>query len=402
MIGSPFANAVPILELIEQAGFEAYFVGGSVRDHLLGREIADVDIATSALPAELKEIFPKTTDVGIEHGTILVHFKGIPYEITTFRAEAGYTDYRRPDKVSFIRSLKEDLQRRDFTMNAIAMDKDGRIHDPFQGRKAIDDKVISTVGNPDDRFSEDALRMLRAVRFLSQLNFKIEEETLESLQKHASLLEKIAVERKTVEFEKMLQGRGRNLGIVLLVESGVYQYLPGLMNYKEKLIQLSKRQSEQLALDEIWALILYELGLSGKEAEVFLREWKLPVQKIKKIKQIHLWLLYRVGDAWDKESVYHAGIEIASYSEKVYKCLFPEKSNASQIYEISGSLPISQRSELKVTGTDLMAWFGKGPGPWLREVLDTVEQAVINGVLQNETEKIREWLNECNLKSGKN
>lgn len=125
MIGQPFIQAVPVLKLIENAGYEAYFVGGSVRDHILGREISDVDIATSALPEELKRIFPKTNDVGIEHGTILVHYKGEHYEITTFRSEENYTDYRRPDKVSFIRSLNEDLQRRDFTMNAMAMDKKG-------------------------------------------------------------------------------------------------------------------------------------------------------------------------------------------------------------------------------------------------------------------------------------
>lgn len=133
----PFLSAVPLLTEIEHAGYEAYFVGGAVRDLLLDREIADVDIATSATPEEIKAIFPKTIDVGIEHGTIVVLFKGRTFEVTTFRAESEYEDYRRPSGVQFIRSLEEDLKRRDFTMNAIAMDKSGQLFDPFHGKQAI-------------------------------------------------------------------------------------------------------------------------------------------------------------------------------------------------------------------------------------------------------------------------
>ena len=120
-VKQPFLKAVPVLEKIEAAGFEAYFVGGSVRDYILGKSIEDVDIATSARPEEIKAIFPKTVDIGIEHGTILVLYKGESYEITTFRTDGDYKDYRHPETVTFIRSLKEDLQRRDFTMN----DRDG-------------------------------------------------------------------------------------------------------------------------------------------------------------------------------------------------------------------------------------------------------------------------------------
>lgn len=403
MIGKPFIEAVPVLELIEKSGFEAYFVGGSVRDHILGRDIADVDIATSALPEELKQIFPRTTDVGIEHGTILVHFKGASYEITTFRSEAEYSDFRRPDKVSFIRSLKEDLQRRDFTMNAIAMDKDGEIIDPFGGEDAIHSKQIVTVGNPDERFGEDALRMLRAVRFLSQLSFSIEDKTLKSLQHHCRLMENIAVERKTVEFEKMLQGPDRSKAVKLLGTCGMYQYLPGLKQHHESLIRFSIRNSENLQLTETWVLLIYELGLSGKDIEDFLRGWKLPVQKIKKLKQIHSWLLLRIDAQWNEESIYNAGLEIAISCEKVYASLFPEKSNMiRQITQVHEQLPIKNRQELNVTGNDLMVWLDRNPGPWLRELLEEIEKAVIYGIVQNEKEKIKGWLSGYNLKSEKN
>ncbi|MFL6560850.1 MAG: CCA tRNA nucleotidyltransferase, partial [Bacillus sp. (in: firmicutes)] len=123
----PFLAASPVLKKLEDAGFEAYFVGGSVRDFLLKREINDVDIATSATPDEVKRIFPKTVDIGIEHGTVLVLVNNGGYEITTFRTESDYRDYRRPKEVTFIRNLKEDLQRRDFTMNAIAMDRNRKL-----------------------------------------------------------------------------------------------------------------------------------------------------------------------------------------------------------------------------------------------------------------------------------
>lgn len=399
MLGKPFLQAVPILEQIENAGFEAYFVGGSVRDHILGREISDVDIATSALPEEVKEIFPKTTDVGIEHGTILVHYKGVPYEITTFRSETGYTDFRRPDKVSFIRSLTEDLQRRDFTMNAIAMDKAGKIIDPFGGQHAIQNKVIETVGNPDERFSEDALRMLRGVRFLAQLGFSIEAKTLVSLTEHAELLQNIAVERKTVEFEKVLQGKYRSKAVDLLVSTGIYQYLPGLSPYKHQLSEISEKLSINLDLNEAWVLMLHELGLTDKETDIFLRQWKLPVQKIKNLISIRRWLIYRESHKWDEVSVYHAGLETALSSERINMILNPaDHRSLADIEVLYNGLPIKHRQELNITGNDLMDWFGRKPGPWLRQVIEDIELAVIKMELLNEKEKIREWLSGYNLK----
>ncbi|WP_264188405.1 CCA tRNA nucleotidyltransferase [Mesobacillus subterraneus] len=402
MIGQPFIQAVPVLKLIEDAGYEAYFVGGSVRDYILGREISDVDIATSALPEELKGIFPKTTDVGIEHGTILVHYKGEHYEITTFRSEQGYSDFRRPDKVSFIRSLNEDLQRRDFTMNAIAMDKEGTIIDPFSGKDAINKKEIVTVGNPDERFGEDALRMLRAVRFQSQLSFSIGKQTLESLAGLCHLLENIAVERKTVEFEKLLIGPDRSEAVQLLAKSGMIQYLPGLKGRKEEVIRFSKLFREKIQLVESWVLLVSELGLKDKEIDGFLRGWKLPVQKTKRIKQIHSLLVYRLENDWKLESIYNAGLEDAISAEIVYASLKNISDSTETIRELHGVLPIKHRKELNVTGNDVMSWLNRQPGPWLREFLEEIERSVIYGIVPNEKEKIKEWLSASNLRSERN
>lgn len=402
MIGEPFIQAAPVLQLIENAGFEAYFVGGSVRDHILGREISDVDIATSALPEELKQIFPKTNDVGIEHGTILIHYKGCHYEATTFRSEQNYSDFRRPDKVSFIRSLNEDLQRRDFTMNAIAMDKEGNIIDPFAGKEAINKKEIVTVGNPDERFGEDALRMLRAVRFQSQLSFSIEKYTLESLSAHCHLLENIAVERKTVEFEKLLMGPNRSKAVQLLANSGMIQYLPGLKGHSDGVKRFSKLLREKIHLVESWVLLVFELRLKDKEIDGFLREWKLPVQKIKRIKQIHSWLVLRLENEWNLEMVYNAGLEDAISTEIVYASIKSISGSTETIRELHERLPIKHRKELNVTGNDVMSWLNRHPGPWLREILEEIERSVIYGVVPNEKEKIKKWLSAFNLKSEKN
>ena len=217
-----FLKAIPLLEKIENAGFEAYFVGGCVRDFILGKKIADVDIATSATPQEIKEIFQKTIDVGIEHGTVIVLWEKDTYELTTFRSDGEYKDFRRPSEVKFIRSLEEDLKRRDFTMNSMAMDKKGRIIDPFCGQKAIKNKMIETVGSAADRFHEDALRMMRAVRFVSQLSFSIELNTSIALKENAFLLEKISTERKCVEFEKLLIGINRKSAFQMLRDTNLF------------------------------------------------------------------------------------------------------------------------------------------------------------------------------------
>jgi len=180
-----FQKALPVLEKIENDGYQAYFVGGCIRDAMLHLPINDVDIATSAYPEEIQKIFPKHFDVGLQHGTVMAWYKGETYEITTFRTESDYQDYRRPDRVTFVRDLKEDLLRRDFTINAMAMDKDGEVKDYFHGQEDLQKGIIRAVGDPSERFHEDALRMMRAVRFASQLDFQIEECTLKAIKDSA-------------------------------------------------------------------------------------------------------------------------------------------------------------------------------------------------------------------------
>jgi tRNA nucleotidyltransferase (CCA-adding enzyme) len=197
-----------ILEKLKTFGYEAYVVGGCVRDCIMGKTPHDWDIATNALPNEVIECFKeyKVIETGLKHGTVTVLIDGTHYEITTFRIDGDYLDNRRPDNVTFTRSIKEDLSRRDFTINAIAYNPAKRIIDPFGGCKDIENKKVRCVGNPNKRFGEDALRILRALRFSSVLGFEIEKDTALSIHKNKNLLLSISAERIRVELCKLLMG----------------------------------------------------------------------------------------------------------------------------------------------------------------------------------------------------
>lgn len=193
-----------IINRLQQHGYDAYAVGGCVRDSVLGRNPDDWDITTNAMPDEVKKIFFRTIDTGIAHGTVTVMLEHEGFEVTTYRIDGEYEDNRHPKSVSFTRNLIEDLKRRDFTVNAMAYNDSRGIVDEFNGMDDLKDKTIRCVGNPEDRFSEDALRILRAVRFSAQLNFRIEEETQRAIHKLAPSLKNISAERIQVELVKLI------------------------------------------------------------------------------------------------------------------------------------------------------------------------------------------------------
>ncbi|MBQ3786661.1 MAG: CCA tRNA nucleotidyltransferase [Lachnospiraceae bacterium] len=197
-------NVNYIITRLNEAGFEAYAVGGCVRDSILGREPEDWDITTSAEPFQVKELFRRCVDTGIEHGTVTVLIKDQSYEVTTFRIDGKYEDGRHPESVEFTKSLTEDLKRRDFTINAMAYSEKTGLVDLFEGQKDLKDRIIRAVGNPVDRFNEDALRIMRAVRFAAQLDYEIEEETSAAAKKLAKNLKKISAERIREELTKLI------------------------------------------------------------------------------------------------------------------------------------------------------------------------------------------------------
>lgn len=193
-----------ILHTLQEAGYEAYAVGGCIRDSLLGRRPDDWDITTSAKPQETKALFGKTIDTGIQHGTVTVIRHGRGYEVTTYRVDGEYEDGRHPKEVTFTASLKEDLRRRDFTVNAMAYNEEDGLVDLFGGRQDLEQKIIRCVGEANERFEEDALRIMRAVRFSAQLGFSIEERTKEAIRGHAERLRQVSAERIQVELTKLV------------------------------------------------------------------------------------------------------------------------------------------------------------------------------------------------------
>ena len=380
-----FVQALPVLQTITQAGFEAYFVGGSVRDALLGKKIHDVDIATSAYPAEIKQIFRRTIDTGIQHGTVTVMQQETAYEVTTFRTESGYQDFRRPDHVTFVRSLREDLKRRDFTINALALQHDGTIIDLFAGLTDLENKVIRAVGDPNERFHEDALRMMRAVRFESQLGFTIEANTEVAIRAQHQLLSKIAVERIHDEFVKLMLGQARYNGLVSFVQTELYQQCPDFTNAGPAFKALLKLPTTPLRSETaVWLLIAQQLQLDSEQVKPFLRHWKsandlihavstsLPVlQKFLTQQPLSNWDFYQAGLTnvlTANQIAYFYGVDVA-------------ETTLQSKYQ---QLPIKQRSELAVNGSDLLQALALKPGPKLGQLLAHLERAVVAAQIPNQ------------------
>jgi len=266
---------------LTKAGYKDYIVGGSVRDLFLGKAPKDWDIATDAKPEEIQKFFPESVyenqfgTVGVKTGSEDKSLAVV--EVTTFRKEESYSDMRHPDHVTFTNSIEEDLARRDFTINAIAMSENGDVTDPFKGRDDLENKIIRAVGNPRKRFSEDALRLLRGVRFAAELGFQIEEETESAIKNHAGLLDKIAKERVRDEFSKILMspGEGANWGVEKLEELRLLEHiLPELREgidigqnkhhiytvWEHNVLSLDYAAKQNYELDIRMASLLHDVG----------------------------------------------------------------------------------------------------------------------------------------------
>ncbi|GAB6168718.1 HD domain-containing protein [Clostridium carnis] len=214
-----------IIDTFYENGYKAYMVGGCVRDSILNTSPTDYDIATSALPEDTIKLLKKTVPTGLQHGTITVIINNVSYEVTTFRSDGDYKDNRRPDSVKFVSSIKDDLSRRDFTINALAYNNYDGLIDYFDGIADISKKILTCVGNPNERFKEDALRMLRAIRFSCQLGFNISDDTYDAIKYNYSLVKNISSERIRDELCKILVSNEPTKGLQLLADTGILQII---------------------------------------------------------------------------------------------------------------------------------------------------------------------------------
>ncbi|MBN2504493.1 MAG: CCA tRNA nucleotidyltransferase, partial [Bacilli bacterium] len=244
-------NAKKVLEFLTTKGHKAYLVGGFVRDFLLGMTTDDIDITTNARPEQVMDYFPGSKATGIKFGTVTVIMEKDKFEVTTFRTESRYRDSRHPEKIKFADSLDEDLKRRDFTINALAMDLKGTVIDRFFGKEDLKDRLIRAIGNPTDRFQEDALRMLRAFRFVAKLDFDIETRTFDAIKENNDLLKRIANERIFQELKKIIIYPHTLKALCLMRDAGIPSVLPGL---KRGIDHLSKLDQIDLEPLEFYAL----------------------------------------------------------------------------------------------------------------------------------------------------
>ena len=387
-----FLEALPVMQQLVDAGYEAYFVGGSVRDMLLHKPISDVDIATSATPQEVKEIFPHTVDVGIEHGTVMVIYHKEGYEVTTFRTEEGYEDFRHPDKVTFVRSLEEDLKRRDFTINALAIGIDDQLMDFFDGIGDLERQCIRCVGDAKERFNEDALRMFRAVRFVGQLGFQIEEETKNAISLLKMNLSKVAVERMKVEFEKMIQSSYRKDALKLFVETGLYQACPLFDGKGEILLKLAEFPIKEMSVLQAWILFVDELKLSDKEVTHLLKSWKSSNEQIRDILVGYRTYRARKEEEWNFFLAYDCRYEVACEVEQLL--IAQNKSTSMEGLEATyHSLPIRSMNDIHLNGHDIIRILKLDKkGPIIGQVLKTVEKMILEQSISNDAEVLETYV----------
>lgn len=391
MLTKYFQRAKPILEKLEAEGYEAYFVGGCVRDYLLGRPIKDIDITTSATPDIVQAKFPSVIPVGIEHGTVIVRHEKESYELTTFRTEGSYSDGRRPDHVEFIRNIEKDLERRDFTINALAMDKTGHITDLFSGRRDLKQRMIRTVGNGEKRFGEDALRIIRALRFSSVLGFQIEEETFAAMVACKSAVLDISVERITNEMARFFAGKYVSVGINYLKKSAVQTVLPVFKEHPTLIEAIPQNMKPLLSFAEVIAFFHYH------QPEIAINEWAKEWKCSNRTKRLASDLIDDIERykqrGLDAIGIYQLNDERFEPFIRLADLLLDVKPSLAQLIQLKQRLPIQSREDLAINGNDLLALFpDKKPGVWVKHLLEKTEDAVVTGKINNQYRDIKEWL----------
>jgi len=370
-----FNSAINILVKFNETGYEAYFVGGCVRDYLLNDDFSDIDITTNALPDEVKQIFKKSIDTGIQHGTVTILINGDSFEVTTFRTEDDYIDHRTPEKVEFVSDLKEDLDRRDFTINAMALDSKGKLYDYHCGEKDLRNKIIKTVNNPNERFFEDALRMLRAFRFSSKLGFEIEENTLKAIKNNAELIKYVSIERIVNEFRKLLTGKGNKRSLELLLDSKLNNYIP-FLDKISKIIDFS---------NYTFCQSLYILSNINDISFEKLKELKLSNKEIKQVK---------IYEKINKDFISNVPLEIILYNYDIEDVAFIasyfkycDKEDIEKI-----KLPIESFNDIAITSMEIISIIDKPAGPWIKEIIKKLEEDIILYKIDNTRKDILDFL----------
>ena len=352
--------ALAILNTLSDHHYESYIVGGYVRDKILGITSNDIDICTSATPKEIMEIFPNTSSPN--YGSININYKNTNFDITTFRKDIKYKDNRTPVKIRYIKSIKRDLKRRDFTINTLCIDKKGKIRDYLNATPDLNNHVIKTVGNPKHRLKEDSLRILRAIRFATILDFEIEKNTKLYLQKYGYLLENLSYQRKKEELDKIFMSKNKEKGITLLIDLGLSEYLklPKLNN----IVPCSD-------LLGIWA------QLDVDDIYPFTKTEKEGIKKIKELLSLN---------TIDTYNLYKYGLYTSTVVSQI------KKESISKLNKKYNQLPIKERKEIQINGEEILSILEKDKTLNLKLIIEDIEKKIVLGTLPNNKKEIKKYI----------
>ncbi|WP_200416248.1 CCA tRNA nucleotidyltransferase [Virgibacillus salexigens] len=392
MFSTSFNKAIKILETIENHQHQAYFVGGCVRDYLLQRPIGDIDIATSAKPEALQEMFHSIIPVGIEHGTVIVRYDKESYEVTTFRVDGTYTDQRHPDGVTYINNIDKDLERRDFTINALAMDINGNIIDLYNGQQDLTNGIIRTVGNGKERFKEDPLRIIRALRFSSQLGFMIDQVTIDHMVQVKKDIESLAIERITNEFTKFFASKYVGHGLHYLFETKIYKHLPVFKDHEQLIYKLPTTIEPLPSFGEVIAVFhLLDPSISVVN---WVKSWKCS-NKLKNEAQLIVHNIDRFkSKGLSRWLIYQLPTSLFTSFQRIIHLFYPEENiTVEKMKRIKQLLPIQSRKELAINGNDIIRFYPDySKGPWMKLLLNEIEKQVVTGGVPNNYQAIKEWI----------
>jgi len=355
-------TSLKILKKLVDNNHQSYIVGGFVRDYLLDRESFDIDIATSATPKEVQKIFPDAKISPFEYGSIRLFCQGIDYEITTFRKEIKYENRRKPVEIKYINNLLDDLLRRDFTINTICMDCNGEIIDLLNGRDDLNKKTIKTIGSPEVKIKEDSLRILRAVRIATVLNFEIDKELKKAILEHRNLVSNLSYERKKEELNKILMSDNKEYGISLLKE------LKLLKPLEIKNIDMALLSND---LNGIYAMI------DANDKYLFTKNEKSMAKLIRAMfneKEINNQNMYYYGS-------YVLGIVCDL-----------KKINRVSMLESYNKLPIKSINNIETKGNEICEILNIKPSKKLKLIIKDLERAILDGEISNTHEDIKEYL----------
>lgn len=355
-------DALKLLKKIESYGFSAYIVGGFVRDYLLGIDSSDIDVCTNARPVDLKMIFNDVQISNEDYGSVTVIIKNIMYEITTFRREIKYIDNRRPVEIEYINDVETDLVRRDFTINSLLIDSSGEVLDLLGGRSDLDKKIIRTIGDSNRKFSQDSLRMLRAIRFASILGFELTDDVKDAIINNKELLRSLSYYRKKEELDKIFTSFNVRHGVELLKDLGLLEVLE-----IEKLVDIDNFDD----LLSIWA------RLDVMDKYPFTKVEKEQMEKIVKVMDL---------DNLDALTLYKYGLYVNSVVGNIKGI---DKTAITKKYN---ELQIKSRNEIKINGAQIGEILGKVPGDYIKDIFEDLEKQILYNKINNDYEDIKTYI----------